>query len=313
VRVRELELDGEGARGRVHLALDRVDAPLLVVNGAVGQDQRDLGLRGPFAPLLRPLRDPQILGLADSGAEQDRVDRRDGREQRALAAADEVAGPHLRRADDPVQRRRDRGVTQVELGLVESRLRGVELGERRVARGDGVVVVAPAHGLLLGEGLQAGFLDLGLPDAGFHRRDLRLRVGDRRLEGLGVDLVERRALRDERPLGELHRLEVALDARADLDVLRALRLAHDLEQDGHVLRDDRGDVDLGHGGLGGFLLRAGGWQERRDDSKRGPDPVQARGENTRHGFLHRRGDCCAHPRNFPARRQNLSIKDLARI
>ena len=59
------------------------------------------------------------------------------------------------------------------------------------------------------------------------------------------------------------RIEVALDARADLDVLRSPRLADDFEGDGHVLRDDGGDVDLGGGRLRGGLLRtaSGGYPE----------------------------------------------------
>ena len=241
--------------------------PFSGMNGAVGQDQRDLGVPGLLAALLNPLRDPQVLGLADPGAEQDRVDHRHGRQQRAFAAADEVAGLDLRGADDPVERRRDRAIAEVEGRLFRGRGRGVHLGLGRVPGGEGVVQLLLADRLLRGERLVPGHVVAGLlvPRPGVGEVGLRRREG--RLEGLGVDLVERRALRDERPLGELDRLEVALDARANLDVLRSPRLADELDGDGHVLRDDLGDVDLGGRGLGGFLLAGreseGARRERR--------------------------------------------------
>ena len=90
-----------------------------------------------------------------------------------------------------------------------------------------------------------------------------LRLRQRRLERFGVDLIEEVALADERAFAEIHRLEEAFDARADVDVLESLRLADQIQVDGHVLLDDGRHVDFGRRRRdGGRLLARRGQRGR---------------------------------------------------
>ena len=86
------------------------------------------------------------------GAEQDRVDLRDRREQRALAAPDQVAGLDLRGADEAVDRRSDVRVAEVERRLVDGRLVPRPPGPGPRPGGDGVVQLLLADRLLLRRG-----------------------------------------------------------------------------------------------------------------------------------------------------------------
>ena len=88
----------------IHRPLDGIDAALVGMHGAVGEEQLDLAPSLPRPPRLvaRLAGQAQILGLADARPEEDGVDLRDRREQRALAAADQVAGLDLGGADEPV-------------------------------------------------------------------------------------------------------------------------------------------------------------------------------------------------------------------
>ena len=247
-----------------------VEAALVGVYGAVGEEQLDVGLlpRGREAAVLEhPLRDPQVLGLADPRAEEDRVHLGDGREKRALATPHQVARLDLGRPHQPVDRRRDVRVAEVERGLVHSRLRRVHLGACRVLGGQRVVQLLPADRLLLDQGPVARDVVVGLLEARLSRGQVRLCVGEGRLEGQGVDLVEERALAHEGTFGEGHAVQVALDAGPDLDVLEAPRLADQLHVDRHVPLDHVGHVDLRRRQDLGTRLRAAEEAERREGAE----------------------------------------------
>ena len=77
------------------------------------------------------------------------------RQQRALAAADEVAGLHERGADEPIDRRGHRRIAEVEPGPVDYRARGGDLRARGVLRSDRVIELLLADGLLGGERREA--------------------------------------------------------------------------------------------------------------------------------------------------------------
>ena len=268
VGVREEEPERERPGLRVDGPLDGVERPLLGVDRPVGEDEIGQGL--PRLPV--PLGEHEVVRLGDAHLEVDRVDDGDRRQEGRLTPADEVARLDLRQVGEAGERRLDRRVAEVELSLVERRLRRVELGEGCVPRGDGVVVVTPADGLLLGERLQPGDLGLGLAEPGLHRRDLRLRAGDGRLERLRVDLVEEVPGLHEVALAEVHALEVSLDARPDLDVLRAGRLADQLHRHRDVLRDGLRHEDLGRREDHRLLLAAArGDDGERCEQRRGPE------------------------------------------
>ena len=95
-RVREPELQAQGAGRRIDGPLDRRrgrPCAGATVPSASDQLDRDPRARVRVADSVGAPRDAQVLGLADAGAEEDRVDLRDRRQQRALAAADEAARP----------------------------------------------------------------------------------------------------------------------------------------------------------------------------------------------------------------------------
>jgi hypothetical protein len=171
------------------------------------------------------------------------------------AAPDQVAGLDLRRADQSVDRSGDPGVAKVERGLLDRGLGGVDLRARRVARREGVVQLALADRRLLGERQQARDVGVGLLEPGLRGSEVRLRVGKSGLERQRIDLVEEVTLAHERALGERHLVQVALDAGADLDVLRAARLADHFHEHRNVLLDHLGHVHLGRRPrlLGGLL------------------------------------------------------------
>ena len=254
---------------------------------AVGQRQLDAG-RLRFLPRPRriALDDAQVVGLGDGDAEDDRIDLRDRRQQRALAAADEAARLHLRRADQPVDRRGDPRVAEVERRLLDRRLGRLDLRSRRVLRGPRVVELLLADRLLGDERRVAGDVVVGLREPRLRRRQIGLRLRERGLERLRIDLIEQVALADERPFAEVHRVEEALDARADVDVLEALGLSDQVEVDRHVLLDDRRHVDFGRRRRDGGRLLARRSQRRRH----------------RHGDKHRSSvDLHAHVLPFDAR------------
>ena len=67
----------------------------------------------------------QVLALADAHVDAHRIDVGDGGQQRGVALSDEIAGRHLARAGDAVDRRRDGAVLDVQLGLANAGIRGL--------------------------------------------------------------------------------------------------------------------------------------------------------------------------------------------
>src|SRR4029453_7558722 len=102
LRIREDELHAEGTGRRIDRALDGVDLARLRIATAVSQPQFD-ALSRPTRRLARSSDLPgnaQVVSLGHANLEEDRIDLRDRRQQRALATAHEVAGFDLRRADE---------------------------------------------------------------------------------------------------------------------------------------------------------------------------------------------------------------------
>ena len=165
------------------------------------------------------------------------IDLRDRHEQCALAAPDQVAGFHLRRADQPVDGRVDRRVAEVVLGLLQRGLLGIDLSRGRVPRRQRIVEFLLADRLLRHQRRVAVDVVLRLLEPRLGGGELSLRVGHGRLQVLRVDLVEPLALRHQRALRERHCLKEPLDAGPDLDVLEASRLAHQFHPHRHVPLD----------------------------------------------------------------------------
>ena len=113
-----------------------------------------------------------------------------GGEQRALAAADEIAGADKRGADHAVDGRSDRRVAEVEPRRLDRGDLRRHLGPRRFLHGERVVELLLADGLFGHERLIPLHVVVGLRKPGLGRLQIRLRVGDMRLEGLSVDAIE---------------------------------------------------------------------------------------------------------------------------
>ena len=178
----------------------------------------------------------QIRGLVEGELEADRIDRHDGGEQRRAAgsaAGDEIAGRHAAVADAAGDRRAQLGELQIELGLAHrglvgrDRRRGAALRLRALIEGllgDGAV----AHELL--GALEVGF---GEGEIGLGLREIGARLVERVLERPLVDGEQQIALLDHLAVAEMHLVEIAGDARANLD-----RVHRDEAADIFVLIDD---------------------------------------------------------------------------
>ncbi len=147
--------------------------------------------------------------------------------------------------DQPVDRRRDARVAQVERRLVHGGLAGLDLRGFGVARRFRVVELLLADGLLRGQRCIARHVVLRFFEPRLGRRQFGLRCRQDRFERLAIDFVKKIALADERAFPEVHRLEETLDTCPDVDVLEALGLPDELQVDRHVPLDDVGDVHLG--------------------------------------------------------------------
>src|SRR4030095_401627 len=103
---------------------------LMRMQRAVGEQQVDRNLRLRAVLFLELPGEPEVFGLGDPRFEEDGIDDGNRDEQCVLAAADEVAGLHLRRADESIDRSRDARITKIELRFVEACLRRGHLRTR---------------------------------------------------------------------------------------------------------------------------------------------------------------------------------------
>jgi hypothetical protein len=165
--------------------------------------------------------------------------RQDGPDLDILAC---LHGPRL---DDPVERRPDVGVVEVELGLVEG---GQRLGHVRRGEPD---LGPPGLDLLARD--QAGRLgDDGLAPLqarlGVRLGSLGLFVSglghvDRELEPLGLDFDEDLIHRGQVPLGEEDAVHHARDAARHLDLFERVDRAHGVDGVNEGAGGDRSDLD----------------------------------------------------------------------
>lgn len=146
-------------------------------------------------------------------------------------------------------------------------LPGVNLGASCVLVREGVVQFLSADRLLRLQGRQSVHRDRHLVEPGLGRGQVGFHLGQRRLKGFRIDLVEPIALSDERALREEEAVQVTFDAGPYLDVLGSPRLFHHLQEDRHILLDGLDDDDLGGRGRGCLLPSAGGRRENRGEGR----------------------------------------------
>jgi len=146
--------------------------------------------------------------------------------------------------DQPVDRRRNQRVVQIELRLDEFGSRGLKLRPRGKLLRHRVIDVFLAYGLLRQQRPDAGKILRCLDQSRFRLRDLGLRGGRRRLKRHRIDLIEPVALFHIAPLSIEDRFQNAGHLRSNLDRSRRLRLADEFRLVRNGLRRDRDDLDL---------------------------------------------------------------------
>ena len=187
---------------------------------------------GEREPLLVQIRaDLQRLLRAQIGDHVDRVELGDLGERRLLAvAADDVAGIDQVLAHLAVERRPDLGIAQVQLGQRDLRLgrQHVRLGARPLEIP--VVDLDLRRRVLLDQRRIAAELGLGIEQRGLLQLHLRLRLLQLILVLVLLDREQKIALLDERAVLVMDLVEIALDARDQLDRVDRSGIAGDLER-----------------------------------------------------------------------------------
>ncbi len=277
-----------------------------VVDEAERAARRDrLPLRGrrdrerPFAPRRLDLLE-EALGHREDDV--DRVHAVDDHERIAdVVGLDDVALVDEQVARPPLDRRPDRRVAQLDLGVVHGRrvglherllvrhhgTIGVHRGQRRLVRGEDLVVLlardqAALHELLValffharvvGLRLVAREVGLGLRDRRLVLGHGRLRLLERRLEGPRVYREEKIARLHLLPFGEMDLEDLPAQKRVHGHGGGRLDVADALDLHGHVAGLDGGRGD-GHGrprgfglGLLAFAPRAGAERQHRDANR----------------------------------------------
>ncbi len=219
IGIRKKRVSLDGSRGRLHLAVDVVEASFQWVDAAVGQDQLKafrpvLHRHGGHAGYLVGMIEIKLLGQGEV-----RLDGIDGGDRRhRCVRIDQVADVRDGAPGDTFNGRRDLGVAEVNLRGVYGGLCGVDVSLR------GEVVLEFGLVFLLADGpgldqcrvareilLRALFLRLIIGERG----QGLIEIG---LEGLRVDFEEKIACLDHRALGVGLLNQVTGDLRMNLRV-----------------------------------------------------------------------------------------------
>src|SRR5260370_21538019 len=195
---------------------------------AVRESYADID-RGQPAGLLAP-RFADGIEVAHAHRKQhvDRILADDGR-QHAARRVDEIADGESVPADAAVDRRPDVGVIEIGFGLRQRRLHLQDLAFGAVERRLVLVDLALRTELTLRQVDGAVILELGIGQLGLGNREISLGLLDLRLELHLLDLVEQVARLDVLTLFAQDFFQEALDAGAQLDLVRGLDPANELE------------------------------------------------------------------------------------
>ena len=249
VGIGHLGAHGEGSGIGVDLGVCEVHETLIGVLRAVGERHGDVGVPLACGVLLPEV---DVAGLAAQVVEGGHAEVHahgvaldDGGQERLPARADERSDVDAALGDVSRDGRLHGGVAQGHFGLREVGLAHRDIGCGAFVRGDGVVEVELARGILFVEGADALQVALGLEGLRLGLVELGLCLVDACAVELRVDDEEGLAFLDIGALREEHSFEVALDPRADLDELLGADASDILAVDADVLDVDRLD---GHDG-----------------------------------------------------------------
>ena len=176
-RIRKFRPPSDGRRGRVHHAIHKDPLARFGMLRAIGQDQVHRQLA--HFPSCFPGQAIRLekIHFTDRTVKPNRIDLRDGREERGLALPDEAAHRHRLRADAPRQRRPHITIPEIQFRRFHLRLSGRHLGLVRFLRGHGGVEILLGSGLLCHERREPGNFQTapGQRGLGFRQHSLRSR------------------------------------------------------------------------------------------------------------------------------------------
>ena len=177
----------------------------------------------------------------------DRLDLRDRHDAGLRGGIDDVADIDLAQAGDARDRRLDRGVIDLGLGVGDRGVVGRDLrGQLRHGGALGVGLLAGCEFAELGEALQ---IEIGVGEAGLVLRLLGLGLIERGLDRGGVDLDQHVALLDLLAFLEGDLVDLAVDPGAHQHGIESLHGAEPGEIDRKIGFHDRRDRDGNGGGL----------------------------------------------------------------
>ena len=135
--------------------------------------------------------------------------------------------------------------------------------------GDGVVVDLLADRIFREQRLVALDVLAGAGEVGLGGREIRVGGRDLRAVFARVDRIQQLPLIDHRAVGEMLAGQNAVDARADLDLLRAAYLTHQVAVDLGRRRRDDDDLDIDRGRARGRRIATATRGERAGEGKQG--------------------------------------------
>src|SRR6185369_12258466 len=256
LRIRETDFEHQRAGGGIDQTVGKLETAAMIVHRPVAENE--LEATGIFFGLVsRRARVLEIVAFGDREAHVDRIDRRDRRKQRVVAAADQVARLDLGLSDETVDRGIDFRVLEVDGGVVDRSAFRVDDCAGGALQGNGRIVLLARNRVQRDERLVTGHVLARARKVGPRAGQPSSRLGERRLKIARVDRVEEVTFLDEAAFLEIDRLEKARRPRPDLDLLRTERLADALDVNGNVALENGCDLDVGRRRRDRCRFRAG--------------------------------------------------------
>ena len=282
-RVGQLGAQADLAGGGVDAEVGEQQASALAERLAVVQKHLHLGRLGaagarqpPGGQRLAQLQ--HLVGrLRDVDVERIDLLHHGQRGAAVLLLVDQRALGHQRAADAAGDRRRHRGIPQVDAGRAHRRLAGGHLRLGRFFGGHGGVVLLLAHGVGGHQRLVARGRGTGLRQLGLRLRQLGLGTLQHCFIGRGVDAEQGLPGLDVAALGEHALLQDAGDARAHLGHARGLQPSGQLggQVDGAGLHRQHRHFRRRHAAAGAgrcagarLLVATGGQRQQGNEAQR---------------------------------------------
>src|SRR5580692_10138990 len=218
VRIRQLRPHHDGIGVRLDLDIEEVSQAGMRIYGAVGQ----LDVYGYVRVLVGRGRDPVLIfddvGFARLERHVDRILAHD-RCQSSRRRADEIADGKIGEPNAPVDRRADLRVAEIDLRLLEQRLRLQHIGLGGLLGRFLLIDGGLWHVLILHQHLAALQLQIGVDFCCSRLGKIGVLLVDRRLVGVLLDTKQQVAGLDLLAFGEVALLDETGDPSDDVDLV----------------------------------------------------------------------------------------------